>query len=76
MLPPLVLDAGALYEMRSKSQYAPCYFDQNPYIMRHMEQTIIIDEILFALAKNQNISAKDAFHKLKNEVLAKYRISE
>jgi elongator complex protein 3 len=41
-----------------------------------MEQTIIIDEILFALAKNQNISTKDAFHKVKNEVLAKYRISE
>lgn len=41
-----------------------------------MEQTIIIDEILFALAKNQNISTKDAFHKLKNDVLAKYRISD
>ncbi len=41
-----------------------------------MEQIIIIDEILFALAKNPNISTKDAFHKLKNDVLAKYRISD
>ena len=41
-----------------------------------MEQTIIIDEILFALAKNQNIATKDAFHKIKNDVLAKYRISD
>lgn len=41
-----------------------------------MEQTIIIDEILFSLAKNKSISTKDAFHKVKNEVLAKYRISE
>jgi elongator complex protein 3 len=41
-----------------------------------MEQIIIIDEILFALAKNSNISTKEAFHKTKNEVLAKYRISE
>lgn len=41
-----------------------------------MEQTIIIDEILFSLAKNKSISSKDAFHKVKNEVLAKYRISE
>ncbi len=41
-----------------------------------MQQTIIIDEILWALAKNQLITTKDAFHKLKNSVLAKYRISE
>jgi elongator complex protein 3 len=41
-----------------------------------MEQTIIIDEILFSLAKNKSISTKEAFHKVKNEVLAKYRISE
>jgi elongator complex protein 3 len=41
-----------------------------------MEQTIIIDEILFALAKNPKISTKDAFHKVKNDVLAKYRIAE
>jgi hypothetical protein len=76
MLPPLVLDARALYEMSPKSQCSPCFFVQNSYITGHMEQTIIIDEILFALAKNQNISTKDAFHKVKNEVLAKYRISE
>ncbi|NRH20635.1 tRNA uridine(34) 5-carboxymethylaminomethyl modification radical SAM/GNAT enzyme Elp3 [Candidatus Gracilibacteria bacterium] len=41
-----------------------------------MEQTIIIDEILFSLAKNQNITTKEAFHKIKNEVLAKYQVSE
>ena len=67
---------GALYEKLLKSQYAPCFSDQKPYIIAHMEQTIIIDEILFSLVKNQNISTKEWFHKLKNEVLAKYRISE
>jgi len=41
-----------------------------------MKQTIIIDEILFSLAKNQAITTKEAFHKIKNEVLAKYQISE
>lgn len=46
------------------------------HIIPPMEQTIIIDEILFALAKNQNIATKDSFHKIKNDVLAKYRISD
>ncbi len=41
-----------------------------------MEQTIIIDEILHALAANPNINTKDAFHKIKNNTLAKYRVSE
>ena len=41
-----------------------------------MEQTIIIDEILFALATNPDITTKEWFHKLKNTILAKYRISE
>jgi elongator complex protein 3 len=41
-----------------------------------MEQTIIIDEILHALAANPEISTKDAFHKIKNNTLAKYRVSE
>jgi hypothetical protein len=50
---------GALYEKPLKSQYAPCFSDQKLYIIAHMEQTIIIDEILFSLAKNQNISTKE-----------------
>ena len=41
-----------------------------------MQQTIIIDEILHALANNPDISTKDAFHKVKNNTLAKYRVSE
>lgn len=41
-----------------------------------MEQTIIIDEILFALAKDIQITTKDAFHKIKNNTLAKYRVAE
>jgi len=41
-----------------------------------MEQTKLIDEILFSLAKNLKITTKEAFHKIKNEVLAKYHISE
>ena len=39
-------------------------------------QIEIIDEILFALANDLSIESKEAFHKLKNEILAKYRISE
>jgi len=39
-------------------------------------QLEIIDEILFALAHDASIESKEAFHKLKNEILAKYRISE
>jgi elongator complex protein 3 len=38
--------------------------------------TIIIDEILHALANNPAIASKDGFHKIKNNVLAKYRVSE
>ncbi|MBX9809220.1 tRNA uridine(34) 5-carboxymethylaminomethyl modification radical SAM/GNAT enzyme Elp3 [Candidatus Gracilibacteria bacterium] len=41
-----------------------------------MEQIKIIDEILLSLAKNPDISSKEGFHKIKNVVLAKYRISE
>ncbi len=76
MLPPLVFCVGALYTMSQKSQRSPCYSNQNPYILRHMEQFTIIDEILFALSENLNISTKEAFHKLKNDIFAKYRISE
>lgn len=35
--------------------------------------TEIIDVIIFALAKNQEIQNKEDFHKLKNEILAKYK---
>ncbi len=41
-----------------------------------MQQTNIIDEILHALANNQAITTKNEFHKLKNNTLAKYRVSE
>ena len=41
-----------------------------------MEQTTIIDEILYSLEKNTGIDSKDAFHKIKNEILAKSRVSE
>ncbi len=40
-----------------------------------MQQTIIIDEILAALASDTSITTKDAFHKIKNNTLAKYRVS-
>lgn len=76
MLPPLVFCVGALYTRSQKSQRSDCYSGQNPYIVGYMEQTIIIDEILFALAIDQDITTKESFHKLKNTILAKYRISE
>ncbi len=41
-----------------------------------MQQTIIIDEILHALADNPSIATKNEFHKIKNNTLAKYRVSE
>lgn len=41
-----------------------------------MQQTIIIDEILHALADNPAIATKNEFHKVKNNTLAKYRVSE
>ncbi len=41
-----------------------------------MDMQSIIDEILSALAENPDISDKEAFHKRKNEILAKYRVSE
>ena len=42
-----------------------------------MNQTItIIDEILHALAADQSVASKDAFHKIKNNTLAKYKIAE
>lgn len=34
----------------------------------------IIDEILFGLAKNPQITHKEDFHKLKNEILALHKI--
>lgn len=41
-----------------------------------MLNTDIIDEILFSLQKNPNILSKDDFHKLKNSILAKYKIKD
>ncbi len=35
----------------------------------------VIDEILVVLARTPTIDTKESFHKLKNEILAKYRIS-
>ena len=40
-----------------------------------MTPMTIIDEILFALANDPIITDKDAFHKLKNTVFSKYRVS-
>lgn len=40
-----------------------------------MQQNIIIDEILHALANNPDINTKDAFHKVKNNTLAKYQVA-
>jgi hypothetical protein len=50
---------GALYENTLKSQYTPCFSSQNSYITGHMQQTNIIDEILFSLAKNSKILTKE-----------------
>ena len=36
----------------------------------------LIDEILFALQKDEHIVSKETFHKLKNEILAKYHVAE
>jgi elongator complex protein 3 len=42
-----------------------------------MHQIItIIDEILHALAADHSVVSKDAFHKIKNNTLAKYKIAE
>ncbi len=66
-----------VYKEPKKSNFTPAwYFTKNPYILHSMQQTIIIDEILHALAANLDISTKDAFHKVKNHTLAKYRVSE
>ena len=34
----------------------------------------IIDKILFSLTENKKITHKEDFHKLKNEILAEYKI--
>lgn len=34
----------------------------------------IIEKILFSLAENSNITSKEDFHKLTNEILAEYKI--
>ncbi len=34
----------------------------------------ITDKILFALSENKNIINKEQFHRLKNEILAEYKI--
>lgn len=34
----------------------------------------IIEKILFSLSENKNITTKEDFHKLKNEILAEYKI--
>ncbi len=70
-----MLYAWAFYKNSLKSQTS-WYFLQNLYIIWPMEHNIIIDEILFALAENPQITTKDAFHKVKNNTLAKYRVSE
>ena len=36
----------------------------------------IEDEILLGLAQDESIITKESFHKLKNETLAKFRVSE
>lgn len=40
-----------------------------------MNTFTIADEILFALAKNPEIVNKEDFHKLKNEILAQYKVA-
>ena len=62
--------------MQKSNDTTACYFGKNPYILYSMQQTTIIDEILHALADNPTIATKDAFHKVKNNTLAKYRVSE
>lgn len=34
----------------------------------------IIDKIIFSLSENTNISDKEGFHRLKNEILAEFKI--
>lgn len=36
----------------------------------------IIEKILFSLSENKNITTKEDFHKLKNEILAEYKIAK
>lgn len=48
-----------------------CQNLKNPYNTA-MQQ--ITDKILFALSENKNITDKEQFHRLKNEILAEYKI--
>lgn len=36
----------------------------------------IIEKILFSLSENKNITSKEDFHRLKNEILAEYKIAK
>jgi hypothetical protein len=44
--------------------------------MNTHDLSAIADAILMALADHSEIDSKDAFHKLKNEILAQSRVSE
>lgn len=44
--------------------------------MNSPDLSSIADTIIYALRDAPTVDSKDAFHKLKNEVLAKFRISD
>jgi elongator complex protein 3 len=88
MLPPLNIiflsKTGVYYGNRQKSQnnilsflgVAKFLIFISLDLMNTTELSDIADIILLSLAESIHIDSKDSFHKLKNEILAKFRIAE